>query len=489
MPVPMGIVEDSVFFGALSVKQGKLVSVNACEGFLMRFAPLILISGLIVACGSPPPAAQAGWKAGLAKAVITPSESLWMAGYGGRTGPAEGAHHDLFIRVLALEDEQGRRGIILSSDTLGFPQSVSDEVAVRVKEKHQLQRSQLLLHASHTHCGPVLRGALYDAYPLDATQIERIEKYSDWFTAQVVATIGRALEDLKPATLSRGQGTADFAVNRRTNREPDVPMLREQNLLMGPVDHTVPVLAIHGTDGGLRAVVFAYACHNTTLSFMKWCGDYAGFAQLDLEARHPGAMALFCMGCGADQNPLPRRTVELAESYGKQLSAAVDRVLAGTMESVAADLRTDQEFVQLRMQGLPKTEELQAMAKGNPDYRQRWAARMLTLVEQKQVPQQYPYPVTVWKLGQSQLWISLGGEVVVDYAHRLKAEHGEQAWVTAYANDVMAYIPSRRVLLEGGYEGQSSMMVYGVPTERWADDVEERIAAAVARGVVKVSRR
>lgn len=129
------------------------------------------------------------------------------------------------------------------------------------------------------------------------------------------------------------------------------------------------------------------------------------------------------------------------------------------------------------------------MAKGNPDYRQRWAARMLTLVEQKQVPQQYPYPVTVWKLGQSQLWISLGGEVVVDYAHRLKAEHGEQAWVTAYANDVMAYIPSRRVLLEGGYEGQSSMMVYGVPTERWADDVEERIAAAVARGVVKVSRR
>ena len=266
-------------------------------------------------------------------------------------------------------------------------------------------------------------------------------------------------------------------------------MLREQNLLMGPVDHTVPVLAVRSADGGLRAVVFAYACHNTTLSFMKWCGDYAGFAQLDLEASHPGAMALFCMGCGADQNPLPRRTVELAESYGKQLSAAVDRVLAGAMESVAADLRTDQEFVQLRMQGLPKTEELQAMAKGNPDYRQRWAARMLTLVEQQQVPQQYPYPVTVWRLGKSQLWVSLGGEVVVDYAHRLKAEHGEQMWVTAYANDVMAYIPSRRVLLEGGYEGQSSMMVYGVPTERWADDVEERIAAAVARCVAKVSAR
>jgi len=456
----------------------------------MRTAPLILISSLIfLGGGSLPQSAQAGWKAGLAKAVITPRQPLWMAGYGSRTAPAEGALHDLYIRVLALEDEHGRRGIILSSDTLGFPQSISDEVASKVKERFKLERSQILLHASHTHCGPVLRGALYDAYPLDAAQVEQIEKYSDWFTAEVVATIGRALEDLKPATLSRGVGSASFAVNRRTNREPDVPMLREHNLLLGPVDHTVPVLAVRGEDGALRAVVFAYACHNTTLSFMKWCGDYAGFAQLELETRHPGAMALFCMGCGADQNPLPRRSVELAESYGKQLAAAVDTVLVGTMESVAADLRTDQEFVQLRMQGLPKTEELQSLAKGSPDYRQRWATRMLALIEQKQVPQQYPYPVTVWRLGKNQLWISLGGEVVVDYALRLKAEHGEQAWVTAYANDVMAYIPSRRVLLEGGYEGQSSMMVYGLPTDRWAEDVEERIAAAIDRCLKNVTRR
>ena len=200
----MGIVEDSVFFGALSVKQDKIDSVIACEGILMRIARLCLICALIVACGSLPQAAQAGWKAGLAKAVITPHESLWMAGYGGRTGPAEGTQHDLFIRVLALEDEQGRRGVILSSDTLGFPQSISDDVAVRLKEKYKLERSQVLLHASHTHCGPVLRGALYDAYPLDATQIQRIEKYSDWFTAEVVATIGRALEDLKLVIFSRG---------------------------------------------------------------------------------------------------------------------------------------------------------------------------------------------------------------------------------------------------------------------------------------------
>ena len=73
----------------------------------------------------------------------------------------------------------------------------------------------------------------------------------------------------------------------------------------------------------------------------------------------------------------------------------------------------------------------------------------------------------------------LGGEVVVDYALRLKAEHGP-IWIAGYTNDVMAYIPSRRVLLEGGYEGVGAMVYYGLPTA-WAPVVEERIAEEVTR--------
>jgi neutral ceramidase len=432
--------------------------------------------------------AVADWKAGIAKSVITPKQAMWMAGYGGRTKPAEGTQHDLYVRVLALEDERGHRGIILASDTLGIPGTMSDDLAKRLKQKFGLDRSQVLLHASHTHCGPVLRGALYDAYPLDETQIRLINEYSDWLTTEIVTTIGRAIADLQPADVSSGTGTVGFAVNRRTNRESDVPKLREQNLLFGPVDHTVPVLAVHAPDGTLRAVTFAYACHNTTLDYLKWCGDYAGFSQLDLESRYPGAVAMFCMGCGADQNPLPRRTVALAETYGKQLSSAVAAVLDSPRNVVASSLRTHHEFVQLAMQGLPKIEVLRTMAAENPSYRQRWAARMVNAVEAKtELPREYPYPVTVWKLGRDQLWIALGGEVVVDYALRLKGEFGERTWITAYANDVMAYIPSRRVLMEGGYEGQSSMMVYGLPTERWTEDVEERIATGIARCVQAVA--
>lgn len=452
----------------------------------MRLVLSILLS-MVIGVASTGVTVAAGWKAGVAKAVITPKQPLWMAGYGSRTKPAQGAQHDLWIRVLVLEDERGRRGVILSSDTLGIPRPIADDLADRLKRQFGLDRSQVLLHASHTHCGPVLRGALYDAYPLDPAQIELINQFSEWLTAEIVSTIGRAIEQLQPADVSRGQGHVDFAVNRRTNREPDVPKLREQNLLFGPVDHTIPVLAVNGPQGELLAIVFAYACHNTTLDYQLWCGDYAGFAQYGLEARHPGAVAMFCMGCGADQNPLPRRTVALAESYGARLASAVDAVLAEPMDRIEPTLRTQHEFVLVQMQGLPKIEELRTIAHEPASYRQRWAGRMLKLAETPdEIVRQYPYPITAWKLGREQLWITLGGEVVVDYAHRLKAELGDRTWVTAYVNDVMAYIPSRRVLIEGGYEGQSSMMVYGLPTERWADDVEERICAGVRRCAEKV---
>lgn len=435
---------------------------------------------------APVTAAEPTWKAGTAKAVITPQERLWMAGYGARTRPAEGKYHDLYLRVLALEDAQGQRGVIVASDLLGISQPIYEAVVARLQQKHHLDRAQIVLHASHTHCGPVLRQALYDVYPLDQHQHALIEAYSDWLIETLVQTVDEALRSLAPARVSAGIGVATFAVNRRTNREADVPQLREQQRLLGPVDHSVPVLAVHRPDGQLLGVVFAYACHNTVMDFYQWFGDYAGCAQLALEARHPGATALFAMGCGADQNPLPRRKVELAEQYGQQLADAVDHVLQQGLLPLAPQLTTAIELTPLALGPLPAVSTLQEMAR-ETNYRGRWARRMLTMQsEGVPVPTEYPYPVQAWNLGGQQLWIMLGGEVVVDYSLRFKGEYGWGTWVTAYANDVMAYIPTYRVLLEGGYEGQSSMQVYGLPAERWAPDVEDRLAAAVQRVVSRV---
>ncbi|MGH7202065.1 MAG: neutral/alkaline non-lysosomal ceramidase N-terminal domain-containing protein, partial [Planctomycetaceae bacterium] len=216
-----------------------------------------------------------------------------------------------------------------------------------------------------------------------------------------------------------------------------------------------------------------------------------------LEEKHPDAVAMFSMGCGADQNPLPRRTVELCRGYGDKLAAAVEEVLSGEMRPLAPSLRTAYERITLDYADVPTREQLQQWAAGRVSIRQRWAARLLKQVDAGEpLARSYDaYPVQVWKLGDEQLWITLGGEVVVDYALGFKTLHGEDVWIAGYCNDVMAYIPSLRVLEEDvpprrsgrwGYEGNTSMMVYGVPAERWADDIEDRIAAAVARLIEQV---
>jgi len=459
----------------------------------MTFLPSRTVWMPLLAClaGSLLAADRPLWKAGTARAEITPTQPLWMAGYGSRTKPAEGTEMSLWIKVLALEDAQGHQAIILTSDLLGFPQSIYRHTCAALKEKFALEPDQVLLSASHTHCGPVLRGALYDVYPLDNAQITLIDQYSADLEARIVETVGKALADLTPARLAAGQGRAGFAVNRRNNLEPDVPQLIAQGGLKGPVDHSVPVLAVCLPDGKLKAVLFGYACHNTVMDFNRWCGDYAGFAQIALEKSHADSTAMFFMGCGGDQNPLPRRQLQLAERYGNMLAAVVEEALLAPPQTLAPGLRTTMEMVTLRLGPPPTEAELETLKADKSALTRRWATRLLAdLKAGKPFIRTYPFPLQAWQFGGHQLLITLGGEPVVDWALKFKHEFGPTTWVAGYCNDVMNYIPSLRVLKEDvpplaqarwGYEGAHSTVVYGLPASRWADDVEDLIDASARR--------
>ncbi len=468
---------------------------------VLRWVYATALGLCLVAMGTLPLQATEGmWRAGVAAAEITPVSPQWMAGYGGRDRPADGKLHPLYIKILALEDARGQRAIVMSSDLLGIPQTIYDATCAALKQQFGFERAQIMLHASHSHCTPVLRGALYDAYPLPDSQRPVIDRYSSELEATIVATAGKAIAALAPARIAAGQGSTGFAVNRRNNPEGSVPKLREQDALKGPSDHSVPVLTVTEPNGTLKAVVFGYACHNTTLSFYQWAGDYAGFAQIALERNHPGAAALFFSGCGADQNPLPRREVFMAQRYGEMLAAAVEEVLLKNPTSLAPKLDVAHELVPLKFGDAPTQAELEQLAivpaGKQPTTQSRWATRLLNdLKAGKPLARSYPYPTQVWQLGDKQIWVALGGEVVVDYALRFKAEYGADTWVAGYANDVMAYIPSARVLAEdktprapgrSGYEGNTSMYVYGQPAHRWADDVEHTISESVRKLMAQV---
>lgn len=438
--------------------------------------------------GGPLGAAEPTWKAGAAKVVITPERPMWMSGYGGRTKPAEGTSSDLYAKALVLETPQGERAVLVSLDLVGIDREASQRIASALREKHGIPRERLMLTVSHTHCGPVVGRNLRAMYFLDEAQHKLVDAYAVRLHGLVLDVVDKAIGKLAPARIEAGRGYATFAANRRNNKEAEVPKLRTLGKLQGPVDHDVPVLSVRDDEGTLRGVVFGYACHATTLDFYQWSGDWPGYAQAEIEAAHPECVALFWTGCGADQNPIPRRSLPLAQAYGKELGQAVESVLKAPMKSVKPAFAARYQEIDLAFSELPTREKLvQDMRDSNKFVASRAKMLFEELQKKGELKGTYPYPVQTWRLGDDLTWIALGGEVVVDYSLRLKKELGD-VWVAAYANDVMAYIPSRRVLKEGGYEGATSMIYYGLPTI-WSPSVEDAIVETAAKSAAEVRKK
>jgi len=430
------------------------------------------------------PRNAAGWKVGVARACITPPEFMWMSGYGARTRPAEGKHTDLWAKAIALTDHAGTRHVLVTLDLVGIDRETSRQITTAIAARHDLPREAIVLSTTHTHSGPVVGNNLRPMYALDDAGWALVRRSTARLREVVVEVVDAALADLRPAEIGWTVGRAHFAVNRRTNKEGDVPELRAADRLAGPVDHDVPVLLVREPgrtgDEGVRALVVGYACHATVLDGYEWSGDWPGSAQIELEKRYPQATALVWAGCGADQNPQPRRALEFAERHGAELAAAVVTAVERRVVPLQGTLAAAFTEIPLEFSALPSRADLEQAAASSHRFQ---AARARLLLEAWDrdggLPTSYPYPVQTWRLGDGPHWVFLSGEVVVDFAVRLKSELGcGRTWVAAYCNDVMAYIASRRVLAEGGYEGATAMVYYGLPAP-WAASSEDAIVGAV----------
>lgn len=430
------------------------------------------------------------WQAGFARRVVTPKTPVWLAGYGMKRAP-DSTIHDIWIKVMALKDRNGNRLVLVTTDHQGMSKTIYENLYKTIHTEFGLGRSEFMLTFSHNHCGPRLTDDLEDYYPEDPEQTRLVNEYSDWMQTEIVSAVREALANFQQVRIFAGEGECAFAVNRRDNVEAEVPQaIAEGKPLKGVVDHYVPVLAVKSTTGNLLAVLFGYACHPTTLRINSWNGDYPGFAQINIEKRFPTANAMFFNACGGDQNPLPRRTVELCMRYGQMLSDAVEEVLKNRMTELSSKLQTAYEHVNLDYDEVATQDNLASfLKKENTEIEVRWAKKMQDKLSNGAVfSTSYSYPVQAVRLDKL-LIIGMAGETVVDYSLKFKKKYPGLTWVSGYTNEMAAYIPSRRVWEEGGYEGGPHINEYGRPAWRWAGTVEERITSTVAAVVTKVRKK
>ncbi|NQT11635.1 MAG: hypothetical protein HQ582_02730, partial [Planctomycetes bacterium] len=399
------------------------------------------------------------WRVGLAGVCITPEEPVWMHGYAGksRQRPYEEVLDDIYAGAMAIQSGDGEPAVLVCADLCVLREPEETALGEVMTRKTGLERRQILLNWSHTHSGPIIGTSDVNRYHLPEEDLRRTKAYTEKLWNKLADVATAALEDLQPARLTYGVGEADFVKNRRRFHEDG----RYRG--MGPdpkghTDRTVPVLRIDAPDGRVRGLVFGCACHAVTLgsSSAKLSGDYPSFARQYVEGEFPGAEVLFVQGCGADANPDPRDTKDqeqVVQRQGKSLGVEVCRVARGELRPVGGPLRVEFARVDLPLVPPPPRERLEELAKG-PFWKSHNAKRILQAQERNEaVPTHYPAPVALWQLGDDLTLVGISGEVVSDYVPLVAERIGaERLWVAGYCNQVYGYLPSAKVVKEGGYE-------------------------------------
>lgn len=448
-----------------------------------RIATATCMLWAVLATPSPAAEEATDWKVGLARADITPEGPIRMAGYASRNKPSEGVLIPLYAIALALEDGQGNRAVLITADVIDFDAAVAEAACEAVTAKTGIPREKILLNWSHTHTGPVVDFAERTGYSMPDEDKQVVDAYTRRLVQKYGELAASAMDDLRPAKLSWGVGVATFPMNRREFTDQGVRIGFNPR---GYVDRSVPVLRIDQPDGSLRAVVFGTACHNTTLTGQHYqiSGDYAGFARSTIEQQLPGVQALFMIGCAADVNPHPRGEIEHVSQHGETLAAEVLRVLNGALRPVRGPLKTALETVDLPFAPVPDRAELEAMTRG-PEYIASNAKPMLQRLDRNEPnASKHPAPIAVWQFGEDLTLAALPGEVVSDYVPLIENAIGHgRLWIAGYCNEVFGYLPSAKVLREGGYETRG---VYGVgffapETETVVVDAVRRLAHQVGR--------
>lgn len=441
-------------------------------------------AGLVIWCLPAAPDATCGaepMQFGFSRVDVTPQKALRLSGYGSRSKPSEGVEQRIWARSMAVRIDDGPVHILTAVDTIGFPGALTTKIARRLEKEQGIGRKQFVLCGTHSHATPHLSGGLTNIFttPLTPKEKAATRHYTDWLTDRVVESVERALGDLNPGRMTYAVGEVGFASNRRVLAGGRWTRFGVNQA--GPVDHALPVLKITGPGGQLRGVIFNYACHCTTLGgdFNRVSGDWAGYATEYFEETHPGAVALCTIGCGADANPEPRGNLSMAKAHGRAVALEVVRVIQSEMQAVNEAITSSFGYAGLPVDRPSLGELRKRLDHQTPQYR-RHAESMLALHKRMgRLPETYPMPIQTWRFGDDLTMVFLGGEVVIDYAHRLRREIGDaNLWVSAYANDVFAYVASERVRQEGGYEVDRSMIYYNQPGP-WAEGTEEVVVERV----------
>lgn len=394
---------------------------------------------------------------GVATVDVTPNYPIRLNGFGNRREESEGVSQRIYARAMAISAGEAPPLVLIALDSLGVRMTHVDEVAAQLQESHGLPRENLALTFSHSHCTPKVNGACDNIFSqaIPPEHQVHIDRYTRELVGHLVNAARQALDARTPGRMDWTVGKVTFAMNRRTAG--------------GPFDHDLPLLVVREPDRDqVRAIYVSYACHATTLSFNLIHGDWVGYAAQMIQRRVPGATAFVSIGAGSDQKPASGVVVdkvEIAEGQGVQIANEVERLLGTQLRPIRGTPSAVLNSIDLPLNTLPTREQLQRQTTmGRPTDRYNAETQLARLDRGESLLSRINYPVQTWSFADSLCMVFLAGEVCVDYSVRLKTEMDRSRfWLNTYSNDFCSYIPSERLVREGGYGGGGEVPYFALP--------------------------
>jgi hypothetical protein len=402
------------------------------------FCLLILLGGLPLAANAQ------SFKAGVAKADITPAPGVELWGYGDRSGPATGTLDPLYARVLVLDD--GRQAVAVVTLDLGrsFGQPQMNYVRKRVLEMHRV--NEVMFIASHTHSGPVIDED-YDQVP----------EWEHRALDKIVQAIGTARRRMTEARLGVGYGQAIIGHNRRyIQSDGSVKMLWRNSTgqATGVIDPSVGVIRVDDKQGNPLAILVNYACHPVVFGpdNLRYSADYPGaMARLVEASWNDRPICFFLQGAPGDINPLLDKTplAENAEVEMRQVGETLGREVARVSRSIQTQTPANPELAYI-------SEELH--------FKNRWSqeslrSAIISAYGPNPAKRYFRYlndpiatPVTTLVINRQIALVGLPGEPFVGLQLMLKQRSPLAAtFLCGYTNGYIGYFPTMRDAVAGGY--------------------------------------
>jgi hypothetical protein len=429
-------------------------------------------------------------RAGIGRRVVTPPVGVWLAGYAFRDHPAEAVADDLLVKALVLEDDAGNRAALVTGDIIEWHPDITEPVRDAVRRHHpNLSGDAVLFNASHTHSGPIVgkiknTSSGHERYPAE---------YVEHLTASTTEAVLDAFGSLRRASVSLHTGRTSLGINRRMFVAGQMQMVPNPH---GYINRELVALRVE-RDGVSPTVLFSIGCHPTTLNGYRFSADYPGFAQRSLErALGHGSQAMFAQSACGDvrvnvTNPEGTRfqagTYEQAQAFGETLAREVLDALATPGEPLNLALDGKRSRIPLPMQEPMTRTQLEAFLDATDDLLLRvWAENQLSeLRAGREVPRTAEIHAHWLRLTSDVQIVALGGEICGEIGQAVRELFPNRRTIFfGYTEEVLAYIPTRQIIEDGGYEGKSSQTYFMLPAP-FALDMPDALLRGVQELVPK----